>query len=97
MSTAIATWGNSEAVRIPRDVLKTAGLRKGDRVNLSLNAAGRIEIVPAAREHRRVRPAKNITFETLFDGYDASSVEAASTGAWPSDDLVGAEWEAWSE
>lgn len=93
MSTAIAAWGNSEAVRLPRDIMRSAGLRKGDKVEFAINAAGRIELVPEKREHRRVVPAKGISFETLFGNYDDS---ATAVAAWPNDDLYGAEWDAWS-
>ena len=93
MTTAIATWGNSEAVRIPRDILRRAGLRAGDRVDVSFTE-GVIEITPSARAHRRVAPAKGITFDTLFRGYEGDRLD--NRDAWPSDDLVGAEWDAWS-
>ena len=93
MSTAIASWGNSEAVRLPRELMRSVGLRRGDKVNVVVNEAGRLELVPEKGEHRRSVPAKNITFETLFADYDGRKFEAS---AWPSDDLMGAEWDAWS-
>ena len=99
MSTAVATWGNSEAVRIPRDTLRKAGLRKGDRVSFAVNAHGRIEIVPERKEHRRAVPARGVSFETLFAGWEgAGSGGNAGSGAggWPNDELVGAERDAWA-
>lgn len=46
MNTAIAGWGNSVAIRIPKHLLKDTGLNKGDAVNLEVNERGNIEIVP---------------------------------------------------
>ena len=94
MATMIAPWGNSEAVRIPRDVLRSAGLRRGDQVRLEVNGRGRIEIVPQVQEHRRVEPARGITFDSLFKGYEGD--RASNDAAWPNDDLVGAEWDSWA-
>lgn len=97
MATAIAAWGNSEAVRLPREVMRSAGLRRGDRVDLVVNESGRIELVPEKRAHRRVAPAKNVSFETLFAGWEGQeSAFACAPSGWPADDLVGAEWDAWS-
>lgn len=94
METTISTWGNSEAVRIPRDILRSVGLRKGDRVAFEVNSRGRIELVPGEASHRRVVPAKGVTFESLFRGYEGDAV--AQSGGWPTEDMVGAEWDAWS-
>ena len=111
MSTTIAAWGNSEAVRIPRETLRAVGLHKGDRVSFSVNERGNIEIVPQRADrvaHRCVAPARGITYETLFAGYDpdasgalagpaASVASPSSTPAWPNDDLTGAEYQAWAQ
>lgn len=94
MATTIAPWGNSEAVRIPRDVLRSAGLRRGDQVSFEVNRSGRIEIVPQKRQHRCVEPARGVTFDSLFEGYEGARLENGD--AWPSDDLVGAERDAWA-
>lgn len=93
MDTTIATWGNSEAVRIPREILRITGLGKGDRVSVQVNEKGCIEIAPKPREHRRVAPARGITYDALFKNYTGGRLENA--GAWPDDSLVGAEKDAW--
>lgn len=93
MSTAIAQWGNSEAVRIPQAILNMANLKRGDKVTPEINERGNIELVPAAQAHRRIQPKRGVTFETLFAGYNAAAPFPAS--AWPSEDMVGAEWETW--
>lgn len=94
MATTIAPWGNSEAVRIPRDVLRSAGLRRGDQVSFEVNRKGRIEIIPQKQPHRRVEPARGVTFDTLFKGYEGGCL--ANGDAWPSDDLAGADWDSWA-
>ena len=94
MTTAVASWGNSEAIRIPQDILRRSGLRRGDRVDFSINERGNIEIIPEKNAHRCVEPAKNVTYETLFNGY--APVEDSGMPAWPNDDMRGAEFEAWS-
>lgn len=94
MATTIAPWGNSEAVRIPRDVLRSVGLRRGDQVSFEVNRSGRIEIIPQKQPHRRVEPARGVTFDTLFKGYESGRL--ANGDAWPSDELVGAEWDSWA-
>lgn len=99
MSTAIARWGNSEAVRIPQETLRRAGLRKGDRVVFTINERGNIELVPEDQAHRRVAPARGVSYESLFKGWEgAAEDEGAQEGAdaWPDEDLEGAEFEAWS-
>ena len=47
--TQVARWGNSLAVRIPRAIVKDAGLVEGDRVSLDLDADGSIVL----RSNRR--------------------------------------------
>ena len=93
-ATTIAKWGNSEAIRIPKDILQKLGLKSGDKVKITANEMGNIEIVPTPQEHRHIRPAKGITFESLFEGYVYNPEDSMS--AWPDHDLIGAEYESWS-
>lgn len=93
METAIASWGNSEAVRIPKDLLRRVGLKKGDRVSLCINRQGRLELVPQHQAHRRVLPERGVTFDSLFKNYEGGAID--NTSAWPADEFVGAERDAW--
>lgn len=95
-ATKISSWGNSDAVRIPRSLLKRVGLSSGDGVDVVVNERNNIEIVPRSRVHRRVKPMRGITFDSLFAGHDPSAWKADASPAWPDDDMVGAEFEAWS-
>jgi antitoxin MazE len=46
MQSNIARWGNSLAVRLPAEQLRTLGLREGAEVEVTVTAAGEIRIVP---------------------------------------------------
>lgn len=95
-TTTIGMWGNAEAIRLPRAIMRKVGLRKGDRVGLSVTKDGRIEIEKEPEEtHRRVIPSRQVTFDDLFRGYEGGRLPDCTD--WPEDDLVGAEIRAWSE
>ena len=49
--TQVARWGNSLAVRIPRAIVKDAGLSEGDRVSLDLSADGSIVLRSSRRKY----------------------------------------------
>jgi antitoxin MazE len=49
VTTELAKWGNSLAVRIPRAVAERAGVAEGDRVSLEVSPSGDVVI-------RRARP-----------------------------------------
>lgn len=92
--TKISTWGNSDAVRIPCAILRAVGLLSGDDVELIVNERNNIEIVPAGKSHRSVRPKRGVTFDALFSGYNPQV--HSPTPAWPDNDMMGAELEAWT-
>lgn len=94
METTIGAWGNSDAIRIPKEIMRRVNMGRGDRVSITANEKGVIEIAPLAGNHRAVSPKKGVTFDSLFRGYDATANAPAS--AWPDEGLVGAEWEAWA-
>lgn len=101
MTTAITQWGNSSGVRIPAKVLGRSRFKLGDVVDFVVNQHGNIEIVAPAEEHRAVRTPGRVTSEDLYRRFPAcveesSGAASTATAAWPSDDLVGAEWDSWS-
>ena len=56
MATKIDEWGNSLAVRLPRNVLQTAQFRKGTEVTVTAVEKGiLISRSPSARPSRRKR------------------------------------------
>jgi len=44
MNLQIAKWGNSLALRLPADYVRTIGIKEGDRVEVSLSVDGSINI-----------------------------------------------------
>lgn len=68
MYLRIAKWGNSLALRIPADFVRCLGLKKGDRVQVTLTADGGISVRAAkwdrnafARELEAIREAMPMT------------------------------------
>lgn len=51
----VAKWGNSLAIRIPRDVAEALGLKEGDDVSVTVNDGLRI-----ARDDRKARALARI-------------------------------------
>lgn len=94
MMTAIATWGNSAAIRLPKSLLNRLNLKSGDEVSLEVNDRGNLEVVPVPSPHRRVMPSQALTADALFKGYTGG--RRNSSEAWPNDDMTGAEYTAWS-
>ena len=46
MNLQVAKWGNSLAVRIPADYVRSIGIKEGDSVQASLTSDGGISIHP---------------------------------------------------
>ena len=95
MSTTVARWGNSSGVRIPAKVLGASRFKLGDLVDFVVNQHGNIEIVPSEPEHRQVVAPGRMTAEKLYEMHPVPATVPRSE-AWPTDDMVGAEWESWS-
>ena len=96
MTTAIAQWGNSSAVRIPSAVLGESRFKMGDLIDVVVNARGNIELVEPEAGHRKLKAPGRTTSAELFARFPADAVPESGS-AWPSDDMVGAEWESWSD
>jgi antitoxin MazE len=59
--TQLAKWGNSLAVRIPKRVVGSAGLREGDEVTLAVGKDGAILMRPAQRKYQLHELVSKIT------------------------------------
>ena len=46
MKTRVVKWGNSQAIRLPKELLEQANLRGGETVELAVHGAGLL-ITPA--------------------------------------------------
>lgn len=52
MNLQIAKWGNSLALRIPAEYLRSAGIKEGDSVEASLTVDGGLTIRPATWDRK---------------------------------------------
>lgn len=76
MTVTLSKWGNSLAVRIPKDALDRAGMHEGDRLDI-VTEEGRVVLVPQA-----IRPS----LEDLIAGITPENLNTAAF-----DGLVGTE------
>ncbi len=60
-TTQLAKWGNSLALRIPKAIADSAGLRKGDPVSLRVSEEGGIVVSPGRRRYRLAALVSRIT------------------------------------
>lgn len=89
----VSTWGNSQGIRIPKSVLAEAGISVGDSIEIVVTDEGFIQI---SKAHRRVPADRSVTLSSLVgEGPEAAPTDDGK--AWPTDDLVGAEREAWQQ
>ena len=63
METTISKWGNSLAVRIPRDVAKAAGWNEGDRLALDLSKDGSLALRPCTKTYKLAELVSRITIQ----------------------------------
>ena len=52
MNLQVAKWGNSLALRIPAEVVRSMGIKEGDNVLASLTVDGGLTIHPATWDRR---------------------------------------------
>ena len=67
----------------------------GDFVDFVVNANGNIEIVEPAAKHCRIMVSGRVSVAELYGKLPATPA-ASSADAWPSNGMVGKEWESWS-
>ena len=92
MPTTIASWGNSEAVRLPKEQLRLVGLGKGDIVDFIVNERGHLEIVPE-QTFRQGQRRRKVSFDELFKDFEV--VNTPREDPWGDDGFVGDEEKAW--
>lgn len=69
MRTQISRWGNSLAVRLPRQVAESAGLGEGTTVELDV-IDGVVRLVPARPSYNLDSLLAGITADNLPDALD---------------------------
>lgn len=86
----MSCWNGKQSFR------RLARHEAGNDADVVVDERGNIEIAPKTKAHRRVKPEKGITFDSLFEGYEPSDKPSDYSSPWLGDDLSGAEHEAWS-
>lgn len=67
MNVHIAKWGNSMAIRLPKNALDSAGLREGDALDLVMEANGTFIMTPLKRRHSLEELVARITPDNRHD------------------------------
>lgn len=67
LQLSVGKWGNSNAIRIPLDLLKAIGAKQGDKLNVEVENG---KLVLAKEQD------DELTFERLFEGYNGESFKS---------------------
>ena len=70
METKLAKWGNSFAVRLPKEIVAQAALTTGDKFSLSVEKDGRIVLRPKPRKIALAELLEGITGENQHSQAD---------------------------
>ena len=68
MVTKLQKWGNSQGIRIPKEILNEISLNEGDNVDIS--ASGNTIVI-----RRMYQPLKKISLEELFKNSNIKQTE----------------------
>lgn len=68
----LVKWGNSQGVRIPRQIVDAAGLRLEDNIHLTVD--GGTIIMTVVDDRPRYRRAGSRSIEEIFAGYAGPAV-----------------------
>ena len=64
MKTTVQKWGNSLAVRIPKNITKDTKVSEGSSINIMVEN-GNIILSPSAKEYSLKELLKNVTNENI--------------------------------
>ncbi|HEY5471178.1 MAG TPA: AbrB/MazE/SpoVT family DNA-binding domain-containing protein [Bacteroidales bacterium] len=64
MNATIQKWGNSLAVRIPKNISKDTGLSEGSNIDIMVEN-GNIVLSPGKKEYSLKELLKNVTIENI--------------------------------
>lgn len=74
MKTQLSRWGNSLAVRIPKDVANAAELKEGDDIELNVEGRGAVKLQ---------KPEKKLTLRELVEGITSENVHGETDWSEP--------------
>ncbi len=72
-STQLAKWGNSLALRIPKELAQSAKLREGDPVTLRVAEEGKVVVRATRRKYRLQDLVSRITAKNRHEETDWGS------------------------
>ena len=72
METTVQKWGNSLAIRIPKNITRDAKVEEGSSINIKFEN-GNIILTPSKKEHSLAELIKNITDENIHSELSTGS------------------------
>jgi antitoxin MazE len=72
MKTQLSQWGNSLAVRIPKNVASAAKLKAGDSIELNVDGPGAVKLL---------KREKKLTLKDLLEGINADNLHGETDWA----------------
>lgn len=72
MTTKIQRWGNSQGLRIPKDLLREAGIAIGEEVVISVDE-GVLKVTPVSRSRGKYKLEALV--REIPEGYEAGEME----------------------
>lgn len=70
----LAKWGNSQGVRIPKDMCDLLGLRVGSPVDIEANVAKSELTLKAAHLEKKYSRSRRVSIEELCKGWHGNKV-----------------------
>lgn len=74
MTGTLAKWGNSQGVRIPKDVCDLLGVQVGALVGLSVDQAKSAVIITFEKPARRYQRSRKVSMEQLCADWEGDKV-----------------------
>ena len=74
MTGTLTKWGNSQGVRIPKDVCDLLGVQIGAPVGLSVDQAKSEVTITFKRPERKYQRSRKVSMEELCAGWDGGKV-----------------------
>ncbi len=69
-SATLAKWGNSQGIRIPRDLCDMLGLQIGSVANISVNQARNEVVLAFDRPKQKYQRNRKVSMEELCSNWD---------------------------
>ena len=74
MTTTLAKWGNSQGMRIPKEVCELLGVKLGSRAEMSIDAPKSQVTFTFEQPERKYRRSRRVSMEELCAGWHGGKV-----------------------